>query len=125
MSDAESDLEVEGSLLGRYLIGRDPGPVAVRRYRDGCGRLFGEAATPEDGRLIGFVRRHPWSLPFLDAACGLTRPKSLLRQKLFLMLAVLETIPGHATEFLPAPRARASALLRLTGAGVAAALETL
>src|SRR5262245_29887404 len=119
MPGAVDDLRVEGAVLGRYLIGGEPGPVAVDRYVDGWARLFLDPPSPEDRSLLAFVRRHPWSLPLLDAACGLVRPRSLLRQKLFLMLAILETIPGHSTGFLPGPRARSAALMRLALTGVA------
>ena len=125
MIGAVDDLRLEGAALGRYLIGREPEPVALDRYADGCARLFIDPPSPEDRSLLAFVARRPWSLPLLDAACGLVRPRSLLRQKLFLMLAILETIPRHAPGFLPGPRARSAALMRLAVTGVAAVAETL
>src|SRR5262245_31079501 len=94
----------EAAVLGRYLLGAEPAEEALRRYADGCARLFGDPSSTEDRAIVTFACRHPWSLPSLDAACGLLRPRSLLRQKTILMLAVLETMPESAGVFLPAPR---------------------
>ena len=49
---------------------------------------------------------------------------SLLRQKLILMLAILETIPEVASDFLPVPRPRALVVGRLLTAGLVAGLKT-
>ena len=110
-------------MLARYLLGRESPIEAAQRYAAGCARLFVDPASPEDSSLMTFVRRHPWSLPPLDAACGLLHPRSLLRQKLILMLAILETIPGIADAFVAVPEPRLAVLLRLAATGFAASLK--
>lgn len=117
-------LRAEGAVLGRYLLGQEPRSEAVARYVEGCARVLAEPFAREDVSLVAFACRHPWSLPCLDAACGLLRPQSLLRQKTILMLAILETMPEHASLFLPVPRPRAVVVLRLIAAGAASALKT-
>src|SRR5262245_32217704 len=128
MSD-HFDARDEGLVLARYLLGREApqvAPLAAARYAEGCARLFGQprAGAPDDA-LIRFALRHPWSLPCLDAATGLVAPRALLRQKLILMLAILETMPALADDFLPRPRPRARLLAGLARAGAATTLKTL
>jgi len=128
-SPGHLDAREEGLLLARYLLGReapDAAPMAAARYAEGCARLFAEpgAGAPDDA-LARFARRHHWSLPCLDAAAGLLTPRALLRQKLILMLAILETMPALADDFMPRPRPRWLLLLGLARAGAATALKTL
>src|SRR5678815_4888111 len=126
MPTSPEELAEEGALLARYLLGRavpPPPPEAIHRYVAGCGRLFVDPAAPEDSSLMTFVRRHPWSLSSLDAGCGLLYPRSLLRQKLILMLAILETIPGLADSFVAVPAPRLEVMLRLAATGGAASLK--
>ena len=129
-NQAAGDLEHEGAVLAGYLLARLPagasGPArapqaAAERYAGACRRLFPEAAPPEEVGLLRFACRHPRFLPCLDAAAGLILPGALLRKKLILMLAILETMPEMAGSFLPAarPRHQVVAGLVLTGAGVA------
>ena len=117
-------LHHEAAALGRYLLGRPAPAEALGRYVEGSLRLFEGSGSREDLAIVDFVRRHSWSLPPLDAACGLLRPQSLLRQKLILMLAILETIPEVASDFLPVPRPRALVVGRLLTAGLVAGLKT-
>jgi hypothetical protein len=52
---------------------------------------------------LQFARRHPSAWPFLDAAAGILRPHSAVRQRVFLMVAVLEASPEFAEFFLKPP----------------------
>jgi hypothetical protein len=123
-ADAASEtLRTEASLLARYLSGRDPGAEIADRYARACRALFVEEHSARDAALMGFALRHPWSLPCLDAACGLVDPQSLLRRKLILMLALLETTPDHVDLFLARPRPRASVIARLMVWGAASLLK--
>ena len=70
--------------------------------------------------LVAFARRHPWSVSLLDAASGLLRPGSLLRNKILLMAAILETSPTFADEFLPRDARPLGLLLALVAHGTVA-----
>jgi NADH dehydrogenase len=100
----------EARLLGGYLVGVDPAPDLVARYEAACRRLFGDET---DAELL-FVRRHAWALPWLDAAIGLMRPASALRQRILLMAAILEATPRHSAFFLDEPRQPLAVLAHLT-----------
>lgn len=85
-------LRTEALVFGRYLVERDPSEELVDRYRRANEHLFGSPGN-EDRVTIEFAVRHPWSLPMLDAAAGLTNTAPLLRKKLLVMTAIVETTP--------------------------------
>lgn len=120
--DAEEErlLDREAELLARYLVGRAAAPELVARYRTANGAIWESGPPPREAALVAFVRRHPWSLPYLDAAAALLQPGGRLRGKVLVMAAVLETSPAFADEFLPRDVSRGRALAQLVGAGVAA-----
>src|SRR5262245_54341077 len=102
-NESTESLREEARLFARYIAG-DAQPQLVDRYIVACRRLALGRPEGDDLGLLSFVRRHPSSLAALDAACGIIRPESLLRRKLFLMLALLETTPAHSALFLAKPR---------------------
>lgn len=86
----DADLRSEAILFSRYLVGREPDEALVDRYCRASEALF--AGRAGDATL-DFARRHPWSIPMLDAADGIRGGDSLLRKKLLVMTAILETTP--------------------------------
>jgi len=110
--------------MSRHLIGREADPAVLARYAEGCRKLFEGTPDHPGGAHLAFALRHPWSLPCLDAACGLLQPQGILRKKLFLMLAILETTPRHADLFLPQPRSRGWLAGRLVVWGVGGLAKT-
>ena len=91
----------------------------IDRYVDANRTLLEEPFTERDAALLGFVRRHPRSVPYLDAASGLLRPGSPFRSKLLIMAAILETSPHFAEEFLPRHTRAAGLFLHLFALGLA------
>src|SRR5262245_14315091 len=118
-------LRREGAALARYILGRDAPEQAVARYGEGCRHLFAGHVGPADAAMLPLVLSQRWSLPCLDAAAGLLLPRSLLRQKLILMLAILETMPELADDFLPRERPRLGLVLGLVASGAATGLKTI
>jgi hypothetical protein len=116
----DRELEMEGRLFGRYLVGRQPPPELVVRYREANRILLGGSAPGSEVAVVAFARRHPWSIPFLDSAAGLVRPGSLLRNKILVMAAVLEASPTFAEEFLSRTVHPVSLVLRVLGLGTLA-----
>jgi hypothetical protein len=116
----ETALAREARFVGRYLVGRVPGPDVVSRYMAASRRLFPEPHPPGDAEVVAFVRRHPWTLGLLDAASGLLRPSGVLRGKVLVMAAVLETSPDFADEFLPRVLSPLGLCVRVGSAGVKA-----
>lgn len=111
----------EGRVFARYLLGVEPADELVERYAAAHRALLGDPG--EGSAEVRFVHRHPGALPYLDAALGLFRRESELRQKLLVAAAVLEATPLHADIFLGRPRSPLRVLATLAGAGLASAAK--
>jgi hypothetical protein len=114
-------VEQEARLFGRYLLDRDPADELIRRYAAGSEVLFRDSAATDD--LLGFVLRHPRTLPFCDAAAGLMRRDSLLRKKILLMAAILEASVDNAEDFLTPPPGLIRTALELARLGFLAGFK--
>jgi len=122
MSEA---LDLEAHAFGRYLVGRTPPAELVARYRAANETLFTQPLSAEDAAIVAFARRHRWSVGPLDAATGLFRPASALRNKILVMAAILEATPAFADEFLLPPVRPLALALRVAGLGLATVARTL
>ncbi len=109
----QADVAREGTVFARYLLGVDASPAVLRRYASACRNLSGEATSGHDQAVVQFIRRHPWSLPYLDAASGWLRRESLLRKRLLVMLSLLETTPEYADRFVSRPGPRGVVIVRI------------
>jgi len=116
-------LAAEARVFARYLVGHAAGEALAARYAAGSRALFPEPPAPRDAAVLGFVRRHPWSLGLLDAASGLVRPGGPLRNRILLMAAILETTPEFADRFLPRQQGPLALVLKVAGAGALAVAE--
>lgn len=112
----------EAQLFARYLVGRDCPPELGERYARACAELLRDPPAPLDGALVSLISRRPWLLGAVDAACGLLRPRALLRTRLLIASAVLETSPETGGAFLPEPLPAAALGVRLVLAGVRTAV---
>jgi hypothetical protein len=91
----KADLRTEAIVFGRYLVGSEPAEPLVQRYIEANEMLLAGYGTPEDEAVLDFARRHPWSIAMLDAAAGVRGGASLLRRKLLVMTAIVETTPEN------------------------------
>ena len=88
----ETVLGRECRVFTRFLVGGLPDEyitssyVTAHRVRPG---FYG--GTPFDGVLLGLARRAPLGTRLADAHSRIFAPSSLLRRKLVLLLAILET----------------------------------
>lgn len=87
----------EASLFGRYVLGR----AIDQRSADLYVRAAQSLGYSGDDAVVRFVLQVPWSLWPFDALLALLRPDALLRKKLLLMAAILETQPQYGDDFLP------------------------
>lgn len=125
-ADIERALAREARLFTRYLVSRDCPDELTQRYVSGylAWQRREHGAGSDDG-IADFALRHPVTLPFLDAAAAVIGRGALLRSKLRLMTAVLETTPRFVAEFTPRPSSRAAALLKLTRYSLVSAAKAL
>ncbi|MGA8533236.1 MAG: hypothetical protein WB615_03920 [Candidatus Tumulicola sp.] len=96
----------EAEVFGRYVVGSAiDEPVRVR-YR----RALRDLSYDTDDAITRFAVNRPWSIAALDGGLALTQPSALLRRRLSLMAAILETRPEYSEAFLPRNRSRRDAL---------------
>jgi len=113
-------LKREARLFGRYMLAVEPSDELAARYAAANRTLLAaESASPE----VAYVLRHPSALPFLDAACALLSPSSLLRKKIFIMTAVLEASPDHTDFFLKPPLSPVRLTLGVAWEGIRAVVN--
>jgi hypothetical protein len=96
VSDAVSaQLAQECRVFSRYLAGIEATPYLLEAYARGHARLPAERSAPDalDQILLSVARRSPWLTRIADAYARRARPTGILRQKLVLQLAVLESSP--------------------------------
>jgi hypothetical protein len=70
----------------------------LHRYEAACQKLNFKG-TERDEKILSFAIRHPSFVPCLDAALAFSKHKSLLRKKILVMLAILETTPTYYEQF--------------------------
>lgn len=109
----------DARLFGRYLVGEDPGEPFVERYLAAADTLLSSSPGP----VVRFARRRPGTLPLLDAASAVVRPRGPLRSRLLVMAAVLEASPAYADRFLPQPASAVRQIVDVAAAGGAGALK--
>lgn len=119
MTDAQTHdvLNAECRTFTRYLAGVDAPPDVLAAYRkahqvSGLGRWKG----PVDDLLITIARRGIWCARAADGYASLFARASFLRQKLILLVAILES-RGETARILDTarPGSRAGWMLRVIG----------
>lgn len=123
MNQDMENLARECRFLTHYLAGRSPSDDLVQRYLEAHRVLLSGPHEASEMAMAAFVHRHPWTLPYLDAASGLLRPHSLLRKKILLMIALLEASPEFTEFFVPEAMSVSRFLWHMTGYGLSSAAK--
>jgi len=90
-------------VVAEYLIGERASEEEVARW---CKAVQVVALPLKEGRDKGlwrFAMRGPFMLGAVDAGLAISDRDSTIRQRIYLMLAVLEASPSHADHFLDKP----------------------
>jgi NADH dehydrogenase len=119
-ADRESRLERECRIFCRFLIARRPDGYVARKYLDAQrGAAFdASSASRLDQHLLNFASRHPLCTRIADSYARLFAPASLLRRKLVLLLAILESSAPFSRVIDSVPNAsRARAVIGLAAKG--------
>lgn len=108
-------LAAEADRITRRLTGVPATPEERERYAAATARIV---APLDDGsaRLWELMMRRPRTFSFIDAGLALLDPTGPVRQRLLVMLAILEASPTHADLFLPQTERRAAPWGFLAGA---------
>jgi hypothetical protein len=95
----------EAKVFGRYLLGGiNPDSKSIDLYLKAAAMQKYDTASAREQKILHLALRRPWLIGLLDSALALSKSESLLRQKLLLMSAILETRPQYAALFLPKQR---------------------
>ena len=90
---------IEAQVYGQYLIGQAINNATIGRYHIALSKLDYQAQDWEH-KVVEVAVRKPYLIPYFDAAMALRHRNALLRKKIFVMLAILETRPEYADFFL-------------------------
>jgi NADH dehydrogenase len=107
--------------LARHLVGQEPPPYVVDKYRDAHARLARlQEVSGFDRSLVRLAIGHPLLARLVDAYTGVFARRALVRQKWVLLLALLETT-GSTAVHLDRPDHGSLVRLALSALGAGAA----
>ena len=89
----------EALAFGYYLLGESINEVSIDRYAFAMDQLDYQAKEREQLVVERAVSK-PSLIPYYDAAMALRHRDALLRKKIFVMLAILETRSEYAQYYL-------------------------
>lgn len=98
----------QADILCRYITGRN---VVNQKIYELYRLAVASISTKKEDKLVHFAFKHPYLLPYLDAALVFLRPESELRRRMYTMFAILESMPEYTDLFLP----KKLTLLEFTG----------
>jgi hypothetical protein len=96
-------LAEECSKLTRYLIGKEPTAQVYLLFEKAHHHIAFEFAEKEK-KLWNRCMRNSFLLYCVDAALATNKRASAIRKKIFVLLAILESVPDYHQHFLPAKR---------------------
>lgn len=127
MNNEDSLLESECRVFTRFLIGVAPEAYVIEKYVEAHGKVA--ALTGGDAferRMVRIAARGPVLAKAVDAYARLAAPRSLLRNKLVLLLAILESCaPSYRLLEAVDGAAVPVQFLRLAGRGLLGAVSIL
>ncbi len=89
-------------MISEYLLGVPASEQNNVLYRQAL-EAASSVLRAREAWLWEIMERRPYLLPFIDGGLALIDSKSAIRQRLIIMLAILETDPKHSTFFLQQP----------------------
>jgi len=114
---ADAALAREAAVFGRYLAGAPATATQARHYAAAQVALPGSPSRFERVQLA-FARMHPVLTRAADAYGRIAAPRSLLRHKLVLLLAILESSAPTHRAYAAAGSGAAGAFVRMSWAGL-------
>jgi len=115
-----STLARECDVFCRYLTGQAASPFIVEKYAEAHARdpRYGKSST-FDGVLLGAARLAPALAHLVDSYAAVGARSSLLRKKLVLLVAILESSsPAHGFDDQITDTPASVVILRMAGRGV-------
>jgi hypothetical protein len=97
-------VKTEAITFGKYLLsGETPDEKSIALYE--AAHQYKKLDVPADEqKLFSFAVRNRWALGAIDGALAFKNPDHIVRRKLLLMSAILESRPQYADYFIPKKR---------------------
>lgn len=117
---AASMLARECDVFCRYLTGRAASPFLTEKYTEAHARdARYQPASAFDGVLLGAARATPALAQMIDSYASVAARASLLRKKLVLLVAILESSsPEHGFDEQITDTPAGKVILRMAGRGL-------
>jgi len=99
----KATLAYEAEILGKYLLKILPSDLAKILYV----KAIHSTVTPihtNDKKLLQFILRNNWSIGLVDSGLALLNPTSEIRRRIYVLYAILESMPEYHSRFLPKQR---------------------
>jgi|ERR1035437_2412203 hypothetical protein len=97
MINAEQ-LSLEAEIFGAYFLKKKPTAFVIDLYKEANEKLKIVLDKKEE-RILKFILRNRWSVGMIDSGLVFINPKSEVRHKMFIMLAILECQPDYTNLF--------------------------
>ncbi len=115
----ENTLDQQCQTFTAYLVGAQPDGYILSKYRQAHStspQLSEPLPCATDQAFITIASKHPWLTRLVDSYTRILAPHYIIRRKLTVLLAILETSPATFRYFdLPDPGSKAMLLLRVIG----------
>jgi hypothetical protein len=92
-------LEKEAEILTRYLIKKSPSTQVIELYAAALQNLKFTPTVKED-IAWDFGLKNPWSMSLIDAAFAINSHHNMIRKRILVMLAILETQSEYHSYFV-------------------------
>lgn len=91
-------LTLEAEIFGAYFLKKKPTAFVVDLYKEANEKLKIVLDKKEE-RILKFMLKNRWSVGIIDSGLVFINPKSEVRHKMFIMLAILECQPDYTDLF--------------------------
>jgi hypothetical protein len=92
-------LETEARLFAAYLGAKHPAEELINRYCKGI-ELLAITGSHKEMKVLGQLPARSFLLPFIDAGFGLLKPQHVIRKRLLVMAALIETDKAYTHQFI-------------------------
>lgn len=117
------DWKHEANVFGKYLTGKLPTNIEVDLYCSAMEKNL-TPISPKENKLLVWMMKHPSFTGWIDGANALQHPEGIIRKKIFIMTAILETSGNQNNLFLPVGFSPFY-MFRLFVSGIFAVLKTI
>ena len=99
LSSEKALLDKEAQVIATYLLGKKANGQVINLYQQAM-QVLELNYINKDRKILQLLMKRRYLLPYLDAGLAILRPNSVVRQKILVMSAIIETQPQYASLFL-------------------------